>query len=124
MTKILVVEDEDIIRTALKRLLERNDFQVSEAASVDEALENFRLNEFELIISDLRLPKTPGTDLIELAKGIPVLIMTSYASLRSAVDSMKMGAVDYIAKPFDHDEMLEAVNRILSQRGKKNRHSQ
>lgn len=119
MTKILVVEDEDIIRTALKRLLERNDFQVSEAASVDEALENFRLNEFELIISDLRLPKTPGTDLIELAKGIPVLIMTSYASLRSAVDSMKMGAVDYIAKPFDHDEMLEAVNRILSQRGKK-----
>lgn len=118
MTKILVVEDEDIIRTALKRLLERNDFQVSEAASVDEALENFRLNEFDLIISDLRLPKTPGTDLIELARGIPVLIMTSYASLRSAVDSMKMGAVDYIAKPFDHDEMLEAVNRILSQKGK------
>lgn len=114
MTKILVVEDEDIIRTALKRLLERNDFQVSEAASVDEALENFKLKSFNLIISDLRLPKTPGTDLIKLAEGIPVLIMTSYASLRSAVDSMKMGAVDYIAKPFDHDEMLEAVNRILA----------
>ena len=70
MSKILIVEDEDIIRTALKRLLERNDFQVSEAASVDEALENFKLKSFNLIISDLRLPKTPGTDLIKLAEGI------------------------------------------------------
>ncbi|MAC46191.1 MAG: response regulator [Oceanospirillum sp.] len=122
MTKILVVEDEDIIRTALKRLLERNDFQVSEAASVDEALERYKLKEFDLIISDLRLPKTPGTDLIKLAEGIPVLIMTSYASLRSAVDSMKMGAVDYIAKPFDHDEMLEAVNRILTLHANKSPH--
>ena len=66
-----------------------------------------------MVVSDLRLPGAPGTELIKLAEGIPVLIMTSYASLRSAVDSMKMGAVDYIAKPFDHDEMLQAVARIL-----------
>ena len=111
MPQILVVEDEDIIRSALKRLLERHQFEVQEAASVDEALSRFKLKDFDLIISDLRLPKTPGTDLIKLAEGIPVLIMTSYASLRSAVDSMKMGAVDYIAKPFDHEEMLNAVNR-------------
>ncbi|OPX54926.1 DNA-binding transcriptional response regulator, NtrC family, contains REC, AAA-type ATPase, and a Fis-type DNA-binding domains [Oceanospirillum multiglobuliferum] len=114
MPQILVVEDEDIIRSALKRLLERHQFEVQEAASVDEALSRFKLKDFDLIISDLRLPKTPGTDLIKLAEGIPVLIMTSYASLRSAVDSMKMGAVDYIAKPFDHEEMLNAVNRILA----------
>src|SRR5690606_31131762 len=63
-----------------------------------------------------RLPGAPGTELIKLATGVPVLIMTSYASLRSAVDSMKMGAVDYIAKPFDHDEMLQTVARILGDR--------
>jgi two-component system response regulator HydG len=116
MPHILIVEDETIIRSALRRLLERNQYDVSEAGSVQEAQERFRIPDFDLIVSDLRLPGAPGTELIGLAKGTPVLIMTSYASLRSAVDSMKLGAVDYIAKPFDHDEMLQAVARILRER--------
>lgn len=113
MPHILIVEDETIIRSALRRLLERNQYQVSEAGSVQEAQERYSIPTFDLIVSDLRLPGAPGTELIKLGEGTPVLIMTSYASLRSAVDSMKMGAVDYIAKPFDHDEMLQAVARIL-----------
>lgn len=116
MPHILIVEDETIIRSALRRLLERNQYQVSEAGSVQEAQERFSIPTFDLIVSDLRLPGAPGTELIKLGQGTPVLIMTSYASLRSAVDSMKMGAVDYIAKPFDHDEMLQAVARILRDR--------
>lgn len=116
MSHILIVEDETIIRSALRRLLERNQYEVSEAGSVQEAQERFSIPSFDLIVSDLRLPGAPGTELIKLAEGTPVLIMTSYASLRSAVDSMKMGAVDYIAKPFDHDEMLQTVARILSDR--------
>jgi DNA-binding NtrC family response regulator len=116
MPHILIVEDETIIRSALRRLLERNQYEVSEAGSVQEAQERFSIPSFDLIVSDLRLPGAPGTELIKLGQGIPVLIMTSYASLRSAVDSMKMGAVDYIAKPFDHDEMLQAVARILRDR--------
>ena len=116
MPHILIVEDENIIRSALRRLLERNQYQVSEAGSVQEAQERFSIPSFDLIVSDLRLPGAPGTELIKLGEGRPVLIMTSYASLRSAVDSMKMGAVDYIAKPFDHDEMLQAVARILRDR--------
>src|SRR5690554_3505102 len=113
MSHILVVEDEPIIRTALRRLLERHHYQVSEAGAVHEAVENYSLDEFALIISDLRLPGEPGTELIRRAPDTPVLIMTSYASLRSAVDSMKLGAVDYIAKPFDHEEMLQTVARII-----------
>lgn len=113
MKPILVVEDESVIRNALKRLLERNDYKVREAGSVAEAINKHQLSDFGLIISDLRLPGAPGTDLIRPAGSTPVLIMTSYASLRSAVDSMKMGAVDYIAKPFDHDDMLNAVKRII-----------
>ena len=126
MSKVLIVEDEVIIRTALRKLLSRNNYDVSEAGSVTEATKNYQLNNFDLIISDLRLPGSAGTDLIQLVNDTPVLIMTSYASLRSAVDSMRMGAVDYIAKPFDHDEMLAAVKRVigkatarLSQKAKK-----
>lgn len=113
MSKILIVEDEGIIRSALRRLLERNGFQITEAGTVPEARQALAAQSFDLIISDLRLPGEAGTELINQA--IPVLIMTSYASLRSAVDAMKQGAVDYIAKPFDHDEMLSAVNHILNQ---------
>ncbi|WP_196157122.1 sigma-54 dependent transcriptional regulator [Reinekea sp. G2M2-21] len=112
MGNILIVEDESIIRSALKRLLERNSYKVTEAESVTEASQN-DLNSFDLIISDLRLPGAPGTDLITAAKDTPVLIMTSYASMRSAVDAMKMGAVDYIAKPFDHEDMIRTVRRII-----------
>jgi DNA-binding NtrC family response regulator len=114
MGNILIVEDESIIRSALKRLLERNSFNVTEAESVTEASQH-DLNSFDLIISDLRLPGAPGTDLITAAKETPVLIMTSYASMRSAVDAMKMGAVDYIAKPFDHEDMIRTVRRIIEE---------
>ena len=114
MQKILVVEDESVIRTALRRLLERNNYLVEEAGSVQDAESRHTLTNFDLIISDLRLPGAPGTDLIKKAGEVPVLIMTSYASLRSAVDSMRMGAVDYIAKPFDHADLIRAVQRIIA----------
>lgn len=116
MSHILIVEDESVIRSALRRLLERNNYEVSEAGSVQEATDQYKFHDFDLVITDLRLPGAPGTDIIPLADGTPVLVMTSYASLKSAVDSMKMGAVDYIAKPFDHDEMLMSVQRILKER--------
>ncbi|MBU2966858.1 sigma-54 dependent transcriptional regulator [Amphritea sp. 2_MG-2023] len=116
MSRILIVEDEPIIRSALRRLLERNSYTVDDAGSVDEATNQFNLNDYNLIISDLRLPGAPGTDLIDLAKAVPVVIMTSYASMRSAVEAMKMGAVDYIAKPFDHDEILETIANIIKLR--------
>ena len=115
MSHILIIEDEPIIRSALKRLLERNAYQVSEAGSVQDALDNFNLSEIDLIVSDLRLPGAPGTEIIQHAASTPVLIMTSYASLRSAVDSMKLGAMDYIAKPFDHQDMLATIARILAE---------
>lgn len=115
MRRILIVEDEEIIRSALRKLLQHAGYDVSDAGAVDAAERQFDLQQFDLIISDLRLPGAPGTELINRAPGIPVLIMTSYASLRSAVDSMKLGAVEYIAKPFDHDEMLAAVETILTQ---------
>ena len=72
-----------------------------------------RQNMYDLIISDLRLPGEPGTELISRAAPTPVLIMTSYSTVQSAVEAMKQGAVDYISKPFNHDEMIMTVKRIL-----------
>lgn len=116
MPRILIVEDEEIIRSAVRKLLQHAGYDVADAGSVEEAEQNHEPDQFDLIISDLRLPGAPGTELINRAPDTPVLIMTSYASLRSAVDSMKMGAVEYIAKPFDHDEMLAAVANILARK--------
>ena len=113
MHSILIIEDERVIRSALRRLLERNGFQVALASSIPDAEAHHALDTFDLIISDLRLPGLPGTEIIERCKDTPVLIMTSYASVKSAVDAMQQGAADYIAKPFDHDELLHSVRRIL-----------
>ena len=118
MKKILIVEDEAIIRMALRKLLQRHGYDVREAGSVKEALSKHKVDAMDLIISDLRLPGELGTEMINAAK-TPVLIMTSYASLRSAVDAMRMGAVDYIAKPFDHDEMVATVARICDENSQK-----
>ena len=112
MSHILVVEDEPIILESLTRLLERQGYLVTGVGSVAEAEEKAN-TKFDLIISDLRLPGEPGTTLIRKAAPAPVLIMTSYSTVQSAVDAMKDGAVDYIAKPFNHDEMIMTVKRIL-----------
>tara|TARA_R110002073_G_scaffold87976_4_gene208853 strand:+ start:10944 stop:12263 length:1320 start_codon:yes stop_codon:yes gene_type:complete len=109
---ILIVEDEVVIRTSLKKYLGKQGFSVTEAGSVEEA-DATPLDKFDLIITDLRLPGPPGTDIISRANPTPVLVMTSYASVSSAVDAMKQGAVDYIAKPFDYGEMLATINSIL-----------
>jgi len=112
MSNILVVEDEPIIQESLIRLLQRQGHDATGVASVTEAEEN-SINMYDLIISDLRLPGKPGTELISRAAPIPVLIMTSYSTVQSAVEAMKQGAVDYISKPFNHDEMILTVKRIL-----------
>ena len=113
--RILVVEDEDIIRLSLVKLLQRHNYNVSEAVSVKSALNTYNLNLFDVIISDLRLPGGSGVDLINIAKDTPVIIMTSYASLRSAVEIMRKGAADYVSKPFDHDELIIDIERVFEE---------
>ncbi|MDJ0739490.1 MAG: sigma-54 dependent transcriptional regulator [Gammaproteobacteria bacterium] len=121
MNHLLIIEDEAVIRGALRRLLERHGHQVSEAESVEAAQDLGRLNDYNLIITDLRLPGRPGSSVLDIAPEVPVIIMTSYATVTSAVEAMKNGAADYIAKPFDHDEMVMLVDKVLRQQQKERR---
>ncbi len=116
MNTILVIDDEKLIRDSLKRLLEKNNYQVNIAETVEEAIHLINEQAFDLILSDLRLPGAPGTSLLEQFPEIPIIIMTSYASVNSAVDAMKLGAIDYIAKPFDHTELILMTQRIIKER--------
>lgn len=115
MERILIIEDEAVIRQALTKLLKRHGYDVSQAASVAESESLFSLDTFHLVIADLRLPGGLGTEVIEKCHPTPVLIMTSYASISSAVDAMKAGAADYVAKPFNHDEILVVIDRLIRQ---------
>lgn len=121
MNKILIIEDEQVIRDALIMLLERNNFEVTGVNSVEEAVtHNFQ--EYHLIISDVRLPGAPGIEVIEQAAPTPVIIMTSFSGVESAVEAMRLGAVDYISKPFNHDEMLIVIERALQCRMEQKSH--
>ncbi len=120
MQHILIVEDDKELRKALRRLLERSGFDVSESGTVEET-GDLDLDKFTAIIADLRLPDAPGTTLIRRTI-TPVLILTRYASMRTAIDSLKIGAVNYLSIPLDLDEILTAINRLMTENAKeKNR---
>ena len=112
MTRLLLIEDEEVILRALTRLLERHRYAVTSARDIGAAVAADPRS-FDLILADLRLPGRDGTAVIPLADPVPVVVMTSHASVRSAVEAMRAGASDYIAKPFDHDELLLVLERAL-----------
>ncbi|WP_156493112.1 response regulator, partial [Oleiphilus sp. HI0125] len=106
MHRILVIEDDSTEQSDLVDILTQNQFQVECVESITQALDDVPLASFDLIITDLRVNGQAGTDIIPLAHDTPVLVMASFASLRSAVEAMKLGAVDYVAKPFDSADLL------------------
>ena len=112
MARLLLVEDEAVLGEELQRLFERHGHSVVHVTTVARALEAHPAS-FDLVLSDLRLPDGEGTALIKSAEGAPVVIMTSYGSVASAVQAMKDGAVDYVSKPFEPDEVMLVIDRHL-----------
>jgi len=113
MTRILLVDDEAAIRRGVRRFLEHQGFEVALAEDLASARRLAAGREFDLLLADLRLPDGEGTTLIGEYPQLPTVIMTSYASVPSAVEAMKSGAIDYIAKPFDHDALLLTLRAAL-----------
>jgi DNA-binding NtrC family response regulator len=108
---ILIVDDDTVIRSSIKEFLENHNYKVCEAGSVKEAVKQ-DLTAFSLIVCDIKLPGSKGTDLIKLAPGIPVIITSAQASLRDAVETMKLGAADYVAKPFNFEELTNTIEQL------------
>lgn len=117
--KILVVDDERDICRALQFLLIAEGYEVSVALSGENAIQQMRKSDFDIVITDLKMPGVDGTAVLEEAKkhnpDAPVILMTAYASVESAVDAMKKGASDYIVKPFINEEIRLTVRRLLEQ---------
>jgi DNA-binding NtrC family response regulator len=114
MASILVVENDSYFREQLKRLLIDHGHRVDEASGVREAAELVKAQRYDLVLADLRLEPDQGTDLIAAPGEAPVMIMTSFGSIPSAVEAIQMGAVDYITKSSNHEELLRAIERVLS----------
>jgi DNA-binding NtrC family response regulator len=118
--RVLVVDDEAVIRDGLKRILEGESFVVDVCSSGYSALEELQKRRFDLIITDLKMPGMSGIDVLKSVRTfqphISVILITGYASVDTAVEAMKSGAFDYISKPFVPDLLLEKVHSALSQR--------
>jgi|UniRef100_UPI0040276AB3 hypothetical protein len=117
MKSILIVEDDITYGMILKTWLGKKGFQVSSASSIARAQKHIEAETVDLILSDLRLPDRDGIDLLkwlgEHSLHIPLIIMTGYADIQSAVQAMKLGACDYIAKPVNPDELLKKMDEAL-----------
>ncbi len=117
MAKILIVDDEERIRQILKIMLSEADHSVADACDGKDALEALHKESFDLVISDMRMDRLNGKELLSEIKknalGVPVIFITAFASLESAVDALHLGAADYLVKPFDEKQVLLAVERAL-----------
>ena len=118
--KLLVIDDEPAIREGVRRILESDAYKVETFAGGHAALERIKQESFDLVITDLKMPGISGMEVLKAIKEIqpdlPVIFITGYSSVDSAVEVMKLGAVDYIAKPFTPEEMLQTIKTALEQR--------
>jgi len=110
---ILVVDDEGAIRYSVSKTLQRIGYNVQEAASGEEALEMMKKQEFDVVLTDIRMPGLTGVELLkrikETAPDSIVILMTGYASLGTAVESLRLGAHDYLIKPSSSQDIRQSV---------------
>ena len=115
--KILVVDDEESIRWALRKALEREGYRVVLASDGAEALARATESGIDLVLMDIKMPGSDGfetlTRIKEIRPNLPVIIMTAFGTLQAAVQAMKRGAYDHITKPFDFDELSILVRRAF-----------
>ena len=118
--KILVVDDEPGIRELLSIMLSSEGYDVSTARDYNTALTKFQQNDFDIIIADIMMPGKSGIDLMKAIRekdpDIPIIIITAYASINSAIEALRLDAFDYITKPFSVDQIKFIIKRALDVR--------
>jgi DNA-binding NtrC family response regulator len=118
--RILLVEDKESLRAVLRKTLESEGFGVAEAPDGRTAIDTLRRDRFAMVLTDLRLPRADGHEVLKAAQGadpeMPVILMTAFGTIRDAVSAMKAGAYDYLEKPVDTDHLLALIRRALDHR--------
>jgi len=118
--KILVLDDEQIVLESVSRILEEEQYEVKTARSGDQALEILKEGGFDILITDLKMPGMDGLQamerLAEIDPDLSMIMATAYSTVDSAVKAMKLGAVDYIRKPFTPDQLVELTNKVMEDR--------
>ncbi|MBT5395463.1 MAG: sigma-54-dependent Fis family transcriptional regulator [Flavobacteriaceae bacterium] len=119
MSKILIIEDEESIRRVLKKVLieENNKYQFIEASDGVQGIEKIKSNKFNLILCDIKMPKKDGIEVLQFiikeCPEVPVIMISGHGDLETAVESMRLGAFDYISKPPDLNRLLNSVRSAL-----------
>ena len=112
-----VVDDEEVIREGMRRILEAEGYHVIASASGQAALEKIQERDFDVVITDLKMPGMDGIEVLKAIKilqpEVPVIIITGYSTVDTAVDAMKNGAFDYIAKPFTSELIIEKIQKAI-----------
>jgi DNA-binding NtrC family response regulator len=118
--QILVIDDEEVIREGLRRVLESRGYAVATSPSGLLGLERMNQRDFSLVITDLKMPGMNGLEVLRqiriLHPGVPIIMITGYSTVETAVEAMKNGAIDYIAKPFTPEIISEKVRNALDQK--------
>ena len=117
--KILVIDDDCVVVESCRRILEAEGFRVDAANSVARAEQILKNREFDLVLTDIKMPDRDGFDMIHQVKAIqpdqPVLMMTGYLTEKTIEQGRRAGADDFIGKPFTPEELVAAVNRFLDE---------
>lgn len=117
MPHILVIDDDPAFSLMLSAFLKQQQYQVQTAHSAEEGLKLLKTQAFDLVLTDFRLPDRNGLELLSMIKvispALPVILMTTYADIQTAVRAIKMGALDYLTKPINPDETLLLVQSVL-----------
>ncbi|HLA69619.1 MAG TPA: response regulator [Bacteroidota bacterium] len=115
--KILVVDDEEALRTVLSTELEGEGYQVSTAGDGEEAIKILGSQQFHLILLDIKMPNVDGFEVLKFVKqkqpSTKVIMLTGFADLKNAIESKKLGAEDFVSKPYDLVDLLTTVERVL-----------
>jgi two-component system nitrogen regulation response regulator GlnG len=124
MKPVWIIDDDRSIRWVLEKALEREDIEFKSFASADEAMQSLTQGTPQIVISDIRMPGSSGLELLQVLRerypNLPVIIMTAYSDLESAVSSFQGGAFEYLPKPFDINHAVELIRRALEQSLRKN----
>lgn len=119
--KVLVVDDDPQVGKTVAKILEENNYNVQTFTDPREAIEAVRKSAFDIGLIDIKMPDISGVELVERIKNederVALLMMTAYPDVQSAAETMRLGARDYITKPFNEEQLLSAVERIAQELG-------